>query len=120
MKKGIILILIVLIFSSISVFAQDNESYQGGTAASIQQIGNKTIITQQVTSSDLQFALDDINSRLQILESRPVQQPSAQPLPASANQMPAFDYLSIVNLILIIILFFITIGMRKKPESIQQ
>ena len=118
MKKIMAFILLAAFFCPF-VFAQDNEPYQGGTAASIQQIGNKTIITQQVTSSDLQVALDDINSRLQALESRPAQQPSEQPLPASANQMSAFDYLSILNLILIIILFFI-ISMRKKPAIIQQ
>ena len=111
MKTALIFILSVLILSSAAVFAQDNESDQQGTISSIQEIGYRTVIIQQVPARDLQILLEDLDSRLQNLELQ--KNPQAQ----VTKEVPLFDYLSTINLILIVIIFFIMLRMRQKPVS---
>ncbi len=107
MKKSLLAFAAILFLCGIA-FAQENADEGQVVYGSIIQEGNRTVYVmhEQVTASDLQIALDEINLRLANLELAEIKE-----------SMSFFDYLSIINLVLLLILLFILLKKVRRSTN---
>ncbi len=105
MRKIISIVFLAVVLCSFA--AAQNDTLAANGAYSVFQSGNRTVymIAPEIPTEIFQPKFDEIDSRLQALESKK----------EILEGMSVFDYLSIINLVLVIILFVFLL--KRKPKN---